>query len=91
MASFKTGINHKKSSSLLIFFKFQTHVFYNRSKIVHEEQTLHVQDIASIKSNMVRGKITRFKSDEENELPAIFCILPSIFFQKLEDSFRFIY
>lgn len=44
MATFKnrnkTGINQKRSD-LLILFSFK-HMYYNRSQIVHEEQTLQV-------------------------------------------------
>lgn len=37
MATFKTGIN-QKMSDLLILLSFK-HMYYNRSQIVHEEQT----------------------------------------------------
>lgn len=40
MATFKTGINQKRSD-LLILFSFK-HMYYNRSQIIHEEQTLQV-------------------------------------------------
>lgn len=38
MATFKTGINQKRSD-LLILLSFK-HIYYNWSQIVHEEQTL---------------------------------------------------